>query len=291
VKVIWSREEDIQHDHYRPAFNARLSGGVDDSGKIVSWIGKNAGLPVFQMLNRDFAAITGFATIPYDIPNISVRSVSNTDIGIPVGAWRSPGSNQNIFFVESFMDELAHAAGIDPVQFRKTHLKSNSRSLAVLEKVSEMANWGSPGVLGAGQGIALNEAHGAFFGLIAEVSVKDGAVTVHKLYCAVDCGVAINPDIIKAQVEGGVIFGLTAALSGEITIKGGRVEQSNFHDCPLLGLKDAPVVETQIIESSANPGGVGEIAVPPIAPAVTNAIFSATGHRIRIMPISRYEFT
>jgi isoquinoline 1-oxidoreductase beta subunit len=289
VKVIWSREEDIQHDYYRPVFKAELKGGINDSSKLVSWIGKNAGPPIMAWGEIDFMAVTGFSSIPYDTPDMSAHYVKS-DSEIPIGWWRSIGFSQNGFFVESFMDELANAAEVDPLEFRKDHL--TGRSLTVLEKAAEMANWGNASVPGAVQGVAFCLHSGSITAQVAEVSVgSDGEVTVHKIYCAIDCGDVVNPDIVKAQMEGAVIFGLTAALYGEITIENGRVQQSNFHDYPILTLKDAPPVETEIIISGSRRTGVGEAGVPPIAPAVTNAIFAATGQRIRRLPISRYEFS
>ncbi|MCK5256662.1 MAG: xanthine dehydrogenase family protein molybdopterin-binding subunit, partial [Deltaproteobacteria bacterium] len=287
VKVIWSREEDIQHDHYRPVFKAELKGGIDDNKKIISWIGKSAG-PSLMVGPFDFSS-SGFAQIPYDTPNLSAHNVVS-NFGIPIGAWRSVGASQNGFFIDSFVDELAHAAGEDPLEFRRSHL--NGRSLTVLEEVAEMANWGQPVVPGAAQGVAL-ALHGAsVLAQIAEVSVDSGGeIRVHTVYCALDCGGVVNPDIVEAQIEGAVIFGLTAALYGEIAIENGRVQQSNFHDYPLLTMKDSPLVQITIIKSDASPSGVGEIGVPPIAPAVTNAIFAATGHRVRYLPISLYEFS
>jgi isoquinoline 1-oxidoreductase beta subunit len=288
VKVIWSREEDVRHDYYRPVFKAELKGGIDESNKIISWIGKSAGPPIMAWGSIDFMAIAGFSSIPYDTPNMSAYYVKS-DIDIPIGWWRSVGSSQNGFFVESFVDELASAAGVDPLEFRKNHLKGRSRT--VLEKAAEMANWGNASVPGAAQGVALGLHGGSITAQIAEVSVDSvGEVTVHKIYCAIDCGDVVNPDIVKAQMEGAVIFGLTAALYGEITIEKGRVQQSNFHDYPILTLKDAPPVETEIIISGSRRTGVGESGVPPIAPAVTNAIFAATEHRIRRLPVSRYDF-
>jgi isoquinoline 1-oxidoreductase beta subunit len=290
VKVIWSREEDMQHDYYRPTFQAALKGGIGESTGITSWIGKCAGPSLMPGGFFDFMSTAGFSPLPYDVPNMSAHYVAS-NFGVPIGWWRSIGSSQNVFFVESFVDELAAAASEDPLTLRGEHLKHNARRRAVLERVAEMANWGQPLVPGASQGVAL-ALHGAsVLAQIAEVSVDSaGEVTVHTVYCALDCGRVVNPDIVAAQIEGAVIFGLTAALYGEITIDHGRVQQSNFDDYPLVTMKDAPLVKTTIIESDARPSGVGEIGVPPIAPAVTNAIFAATGNRIRQLPISRHHF-
>ena len=297
VKVIWSREEDIQHDYYRPAFKAEISGGIDDNNKIVSWIAKNAGPPLF---GEWFHSITGFAMIPYDVSNMSVQTVESDfgvsttetkDFGVPVANWRGVGYTQNIFFVESFVDELAHETGEDPLEFRKKHL-NDSRGIELLEKVAEMANWGQARVSGASQGLAFSHAHGSILAQVVEVSVESGGkINVHKVYCAINCGDVVNPDIVKAQIEGGIIFGLTAALFGEITLDSGRVQQSNFHNHPILTLKDSPIVETEIIISGAKLGGIGEVGTQPIFPAVTNAIFASTGHRIRRLPVSSYELS
>jgi CO/xanthine dehydrogenase Mo-binding subunit len=189
------------------------------------------------------------------------------------------------------MDELAHAAGADPLQFRKDHLQGRTRGLAVLDEVEKISGWGNPNVPGAAHGVAYHEAHGAFFALVAEVTVVNGVVKVHKVYCAADCGVVVNPDIVKAQIEGGFIFGMSAAMDGSITIENGRVKQSNFHDFPLVTLAEAPEVETSIISSSLSPGGVGELSVPPAAPVLTNAIYAATGKRIRKLPVSLHNLS
>jgi CO/xanthine dehydrogenase Mo-binding subunit len=195
VKVIWSREEDIQHDYYRPVFKAAFKGGLDETNKIISWTGKSAG-PSLMGGSFDFMATIA---IPYDTPNMNIHYVAS-NFGIPVGWWRSVGSSQNGFFVESFIDELAHAAGEDPLEFRKEHLKGNLRGLAVLEKVAEMANWGHPSVPGATQGVAFSPHSGSIMAQIVEVSVESGGeVIVHKIYCAIDCGIVVNPDIVKAQ--------------------------------------------------------------------------------------------
>ena len=288
VKVIWSREEDIQHDYYRPVFLAELKGGIDNNKKITSWIGKSVG-PSLMGGRLDFMATAGFSPIPYDVQNMSAHYVKS-NIGVPIGWWRSVGSSQNGFFVESFADELADAAGEDPLEFRSGQLKDFARSLDVLERVATMANWGQPRVPGAAHGVAFVPHGGTKLAQIAEVSVDSGGeVTVHKVYCAIDCGDVVNPDIVRAQVEGAIIFGLTAALYGKITIADGRVQQSNFHDYPLLTMKDAPPIDTEIIISGARRSGVGEGGVPPIAPAVTNAIFAATGQRIRKLPILNFR--
>jgi len=276
----------ITPDYIIPAIFA--SRAVDNNNKLISWIAKNAGPEVKPAFSY---SIFGFYPISYTVPNLSVHSVKSV-LGVPVGTWRGVGSCQNIFFVESFIDELAYAAAEDPLEFRRKHI-TDSRGLAVLEKVAEMANWGHPGVSGATHGLAFNGNDvGSIVAQIAEVSVGSGGeIKVHKVYCAVDPGDVVNPDIVKAQIEGGILFGLTAALHGEITLANGRVQQSNFHDYPLLTLKNAPPVEISLIISGATMGGIGEVGVAPIAPAVTNAIFTATGQRIRKLPISRHEFS
>ncbi len=296
TKVIWPRSEDTQHDYYRPFFVAKMQGGIDEAGTLVSWVAKNLG-PLLSSGGppggQDMMSKLAFTELPYDLPNKRIASVVY-DTELPIGWWRSVGASQNTFFVESFIDELAEQAGADPLAFRKTLLKDNPRFLNLLDRLAEMANWGQPGVDGRGQGLAIVEDLGSLIGQIADVSVdSEGTVTVHKVYCAIDCGDVINPDIVKAQVEGGIVFGLTAAMTGEITIENGRVIQSNFHDCPVLSLKEAPEVETLIIRSGEALGGVGEAGVPPIAPAVTNAIYAATKgqHRIRRLPISRHQFS
>ena len=200
--------------------------------------------------------------------------------------WRSVGHSHTAFVVESFMDELAHAAGKDPYEFRVALLKNHPRNLGVLKLAAEKSGWGKPLPAGHTRGIAVHESYGSIVSQVAEVSVKpDGKVTVHKVVCAIDCGKIVNPDTIKAQMEGGIVFGLSAALHDEITFKNGRVEQSNFNDYPMLRMEEMPVVEVYIVDSEKAPGGVGEPGVPPIAPAVCNAIFASTGKRVRSLPI------
>ena len=290
VKVIWSREQDMRHGAYRSAARAEIWGGLDAHGNMVSWIARLAAPKMgYNWLTLSLA---GFARLPYAVPNVDIQWVRFSS---PVrnGYWRSVNLSHNIFFVESFIDELAHASAADPLTFRLRHTRHNARATALLTRVAEMARWGAPRVGGAAQGLALfdytaNDGTRTLVAHVAEVTVdSSGWPTVHKVYCAVDCGLAVNPDGVKAQMEGGAVFGLSAALFGEISIKGGAVEQSNYHDYRILGLRDAPPVETEIVNSGVTPAGVGEYGVPGVMPAVTNAIFAATGRRIRRLPIGQ----
>ncbi len=291
VKVMWARKEDVQHDFYRPAFTAELKGGLDAQGNLVAWMTKNAGPSILGdglPFPVDPLSIAGFNQVLYEIPNQQIDHVA-CKLGVPVGFWRSIGHSQNAFFVEGFIDELAVASGQDPLAFRKKLVHNDPRHLAVLERVEAMSNWGTPSVPGAAQGVSFTEGSGTYTAQVAEVSVDPGnKMTVHKVYAAVDCGRVINPDAVEAQIQGGVVFGLSAALTGEITIQNGQVQQSNFHDCPILTLADTPPVEVGIVDSTEPPGGVGELGVSPVAPAVVNAIHAATGTRIRRLPISRH---
>jgi isoquinoline 1-oxidoreductase beta subunit len=291
VKVIWSRAEDLQHDFYRPAFMARMAGGLDQDGKIISWNAKTVGSSVMIRPPLGIWNLYGFKFLPYSIPNKVVEYV-HRDYGVPIGWMRGVGFSRNTFFVESFMDELAHAAAIDPIEFRLGHLVENPRCIAVLEKVAEIADWGNPTVPGAEHGVSIMEHQNkTYVAEIAEVSVDESnRVIVHKVYCAIDIGRVINPDIVKAQIEGCIVFGISTGLYNEITIHNGVVEQSNFHDYPLKLLKDSPEVEVSIIDSQEDPAGIGEYGVPGIAPAVTNAIFGLTEERIRILPITKHGF-
>ena len=293
VKVIWSREEDIQHDIYRPYYYDRISAGIDASGKPVAWHHRVCGSsvvarfapPLFKN-GLDFDAVEGAAEPPYVFPNILVDYVRVEPASITTGFWRGVGPVHNVFIVESFIDELAFAAKQDPVAYRRALLAHNPRALAALNLAAEKAGWGQPMPSGKARGIALQFAFGSYLSAVAEVAVDaKGKAKVERVVCAVDCGLAVNPAMVDAQVQSGIIFGLTAALRGAITIKDGRVEQANFDSYPPMRINEVPRIETHIVPSTADPGGLGEAATAIIAPAVTNAIFKGTGRRIRKLPI------
>ena len=293
VKVIWTREDDIQHGFYRPATYNVFRAALDANGQPVAWWNRIVGPGILIQKGRapkgtvDPAAVEGARNHPYDIPNIRVEWVEK-DFGVPVGFWRSVGSSQNAFITESFVDELAHAAGKDPYEYRRALLGKAPRHLAVLDAAAKGAGWGTPLPAGRARGIAVAFSYGSYAAHVAEVSVApDGGVRVHRFVCAIDCGIAVNPDQVRSQMEGGAIYALTAALYGKITLDKGRVQQSNFHDYPMLRIGEAPTVETIIVDSGQAPGGLGEPGVPPVAPAVTNAIFVLTGKRIRTLPIDK----
>jgi isoquinoline 1-oxidoreductase beta subunit len=303
IKLIWSREDDIRHDQYRPAARHVLRGGLGAAGLPELWshlvvcpsiIAKflPRWLPGFATRlagplkgGVDSNAIEGAAELPYAIPNLEVR-YQRADLGVPVGFWRSVGHSHTAFAVECFLDELAGLAGRDPVEFRRALLASAPRHLGVLNLAAERAGWGGPLPAERARGIALHESFGSYVAQVAEVSVEGKAVRVHRVVCAVDCGQVIHPDIVAAQMEGGIVFGLTAALKGRVTLERGRIKQSNFHDYPLLTMREMPAIEVHLVASSFEPGGVGEPGTPPIAPAVANAVFAATGTRIRKLPIT-----
>jgi isoquinoline 1-oxidoreductase beta subunit len=233
----------------------------------------------------DGASVEGAADLLYGIPNLQV-DLHTPKIGVPVQWWRSVGHSHNGFAVEAFFDELAHAGGKDPYELRRTLLAGQPRMRAVLDLVAEKAHWGKPLPAGVGRGIATHFSFDSYVAQVAEVSVDtNGMVRVHRVVCAIDCGRVVNPDSVKAQMEGGIIFGLTAALKDEITLEQGRVKQRNFHDYPMMRINESPQIEVYIVESTENPTGVGEPGVPPVAPAVANAIFAATGKRVRRLPI------
>jgi isoquinoline 1-oxidoreductase beta subunit len=293
VKVVWTREDDIQHGFYRPATFNVFRASLEASGKPAAWWNRIVGPGILIQKGRaqkgtlDAAAVSGAADLPYDIPNLHVEWVEK-DFGIPLGFWRSVGSSQNAFITESFIDELAHAAGKDPYEYRRALLGKAKRHLAVLEMAAQKANWGAPLPAGVARGIAVAFSYGSYAAHVAEVSVKpDGAPKVHRLVCAIDCGIPVNLDQIRAQMEGGAVYALTAAFYGNITIDRGRVAQSNFHDYPMMRIEEMPKVETHIVDSGEAPGGLGEPGVPTVAPAVTNALFVLTGKRIRSLPIDK----
>ena len=294
VKVVWSREDDTQHDFYRPATYNKLAAALDKDGAPVAWTHRIVGPsimarfePVFGPLPKgiDGSSVEAAVDLPYELPNVKVEWV-RADVGVPVGFWRSVGNSQNAFIVESFIDELAHAAGKDPYEFRRGLLEKHPRHKAVLELAAEKAGWGRPLPEGRARGIALQESFGSWVAEVAEVSVSpEGKPKVHRIVCAVDCGTVVNPDIVAAQMESAIVYGLSAALSGEITLKDGRVVQGNFDTYPVLRMSEMPVVEVHLVKNSEAPGGVGEPGTPPAAPAVCNAIFALTGKRVRKLPI------
>jgi isoquinoline 1-oxidoreductase subunit beta len=296
VKVIWSREDDMQHGFYRPATYNVLRGGLDGSGGPVGWthriVSPSLLIPRKWPLppnGVDPAMMAIAADLPYTLPNLQVDWVFK-DFGVPVGFWRSVSSSQNAFITESFVDELAHTAGKDPFEYRRALLGRSGKHKGVLEMAAKQAGWGTPLPPGRARGIAVAFAYGSYAAEVAEVSVgADGRVRVHRVVCAVDTGFAANPDQIRAQMEGGIVYALTAVLYGEITIDKGRVVQSNFHDYPMLRIDETPRIEVHVMESGDFVGGAGEPGVPPLAPAVCNAIFTLTGKRVRRLPIDRNE--
>jgi isoquinoline 1-oxidoreductase beta subunit len=297
VQLSWSREEDMGHDFYRPMHAARLKATVDAQGQVQSLRIKSAGDAIsprwmaraVPMLSGpidmpDKTTAEGLFDLPYGFANQEMRHVA-TQSGVPVGFWRSVGHSHNAFFSESFMDELAHATQQDPLAFRMSLLQRAPRYAAVLQLAAREAGWGQALPAGRARGLALHESFGSIVAQVAEVSLTAGRIHVHRVVCAIDCGTVVNPETIKQQMESSIVFGLSAALYGKIDIAGGVVKQGNFVDYPMLTLPLAPVVETHILASSRSPGGVGEPAVPPIAPAVANALFVLNGQRQRSLPL------
>jgi isoquinoline 1-oxidoreductase beta subunit len=299
VQTIWSREQDTTHDFYRPACVSRFKAGFDGQGKLVAWWNASAGQAILpNILKRAFGlpgagpdktTSEGAFDQPYEWPNARIGH-EIVDLPVPIGFWRSVGHSHQAFFKESFLDEAAAAVGQDPVAFRRSLLKSHPRHRAVLERAAALAGWGTPlapapdGAKKA-RGVALHQSFGSIVAQVIEASVTaDKQIRAHRVVCVIDCGFAVNPNLIRQQMESGIVFGLTAALRGEIVIEKGRVRQSNFHDQGILRIDECPQIETDIMVSSEFPGGVGEPGTPPVAPALANALFALTGQRLRSLP-------
>lgn len=278
VKLIWSREEDVKQDIYRPAIMSKFSGGLSADGALVAWDN--------QYVDKHEPAEAPL--IPYAVGSARIHH-ADSPTHVPFGPWRSVDHSQHGFFTESFIDELAHAAEADPYKFRRGLLDAHPRLRTVLDRAAAEADWESPIGEGRGRGISLQESFGSVVAQVVEVSLTKGAVKVDRVVCVADAGQAVNPDGLTAQMESGIIYGLTAALYGEVSIENGAVKQSNFHDYPMVRMSDAPLIETHIINSGEAWGGAGEPGTPGIAPALANAIFDATGTRIRQLPVSQYD--
>ena len=315
IQLVWSREDDMSNDFYRPAALVRMQAGVSEQGLIETWavrrVGPNImgymldewvdalapdylnkgfvdwlsklGRPIFNRFIADPSAGDGIYS-DYDAPNKAVRHVTQ-DPGLRTGFWRSVGHSSNAFFKESFIDELAQSAGIDELDFRLANMKNNPRLTEATQLVAAKAGWGKTLPEGHFHGLATHSSFGSAVAQIAEVSIKGTQIIVHKVTAAIHCGMVVNPGIVRDQVEGGIIYGLTAALHGEITLVDGVIQQSNFHNYPMLRMADAPEVEVHIVESQEHPAGVGEPGLPPLAPAVANAVFKASGQRLRDLPL------
>lgn len=291
VKVVYTREDDMQHDFYRSTNTAALSAALDPSGKIVAWSHRVVNASIFRRVfpnaiqnGVDRISVAGAAKLLYDIPNMRVEYVEH-DVGIPVGFWRAPGANWNAFAVESFVDELAHAAGQDPYAFRRANIK-DPRGLAALDAVAEKAGWGKPLPRGVHRGIAIAQWDDAIAAEVVEASFAGGVPQVHRIVIAADCGLVINPDVVEAQLQSAAIYGLSAALTGKITIERGRVVQNNFYDYTVLRQPAAPRFEIELMPSKEKPLGVGELSTPAVGPAFANAYFAATGKRLRELPFT-----
>ncbi|ACC72409.1 xanthine dehydrogenase family protein molybdopterin-binding subunit [Paraburkholderia phymatum] len=292
VKVVWTREEDIQHDMYRPAYYDRISAGLDANGKPIAWQHRIVGSSILARFappavknGVDPDAVEVAADLPYDLPNQLVDYVRQEPRDIPTAFWRGVGPTRGTWVVESFIDELAAQAQIDPVKYRQDLLGKSPRALNVLNVATQAAGWGRAVPKGQGRGVSVMHAFGSFFSMVADVSVEQGEVRVSRVVCAVDCGMVVNPNTVDAQIQGGIIFAITAALYGEITIDRGRVQQSNFTDYRILRIHETPPIEVHIVKSSEAPGGIGEPGTAAAIPAVANAIYAATGKRLRQLPV------
>jgi isoquinoline 1-oxidoreductase beta subunit len=314
VKVVWSREDDLRHSPYRPAATHRVQGALDAEGRLVAWkhtvvtqsiladVGEQwvraivagapgfvkslaAGLAVGMLSSKDETAVEGADSLPYGVPNLAVDLIRH-ETGVPVSFWRSVGHSHSAFATESFVDEAAHAAGQDPVAFRRELLKYQHRHRWVLELAAEKAGWGTPLPEGRFRGVAVHKSFGSYVAAVAEVSVEGATIRVHRIVMAADCGRVVNPNLVEAQLEGSAVFGLSAALKQRITFENGRVQQRNFNDFELLRMHESPRIEAHIRHNEAAPTGIGEPGVPVIAPAVANAVFAATGKRLRDLPLT-----
>ncbi|MGB6542189.1 MAG: molybdopterin cofactor-binding domain-containing protein [Xanthobacteraceae bacterium] len=296
VKLLWTREEDVRHDLYRPFGMARLVAGLDADGMPIAWKIRLAGpsfvatlVPGFGTSFIDRSFLSGLTDeMPYAVPNYLVDYVVRQS-PVPVGVWRAINYTQNAYYKECFVDEMAHAAGSDPYLYRRRLLRDSPKNLAVLDAAAKRANWGAPLPAGVFRGIAVNEACGSYCAQVVEASIEDGSVRVHRVVAAIDSGHVVNPLSVEMQTQGAIVYALTAALYGEITIKDGTAEQSNFDEYEMLRLGDAPQVATVMVPSGDFWGGVGEPPVPPLAPALCNAVFAATGKRIRSLPLKNHD--
>jgi isoquinoline 1-oxidoreductase beta subunit len=292
VKVIWTREEDVRHDVYRPYYYDRIAAGLDPRGQPIAWTLVGPSIfarwapPAFKD-GLDGDALDGAVQLVYDIPAIQVEYVRHEEPVLNTGFWRGVGVTHNAFVIESFIDELAAAAKEDPVAYRRALLGKSPRARAVLDVAAQAAGWGQPLPAGHGRGVALMYSRwDTYVAQVAEVAVSEsGDVRVHRIVCAVDCGTVVNPDTVKAQIEGGVVFGIGGALYGEVTLKNGRVEQSNFNDVRVLRINETPAIEVHLVRNGEPPGGIGEPGTAVTAPALANALFAATGQRIRKLPL------
>jgi isoquinoline 1-oxidoreductase beta subunit len=300
VQTIWPREQDITHDFYRPACVSRFQAGLDAGGNLLAWRNTSAGQSIIQQVlprafglpaaGPDKTTSEGAFDQPYEWPNARIGH-EIVDLPVPVGFWRSVGHSHQAFFKESFVDEVAVAAGKDPVAFRASLLARHPRHLAVLKRVAELSGWGAPPAPApdgakTARGVALHQSFGSVVAQVAEVSLApDKVIRVHRVFCVIDCGFAVNPNLLRQQMESAIVFGLSAALYGEITIVNGQVQQTNYHDFPVLRIGACPEIQTDIMPSQAHPEGAGEPGTPPIAPAVANALFALTGQRLRTLPL------
>jgi isoquinoline 1-oxidoreductase beta subunit len=289
VQVVWTREDDVRHDFYRPAMRHRMRAALTASGEPRAWHHRVVGPSIVGQrglrLDVDPTTVEGAVDVPYAFPHLAVETV-NADVAVPVGFWRSVGHSHNAFAIECFTDEVAAAAGVDPVDWRRHLLRESPRHLGVLERVAAESSWGELLPTGRARGVALHASFGSFVAVVAEVEEpENGRPRVVRVTAAFDCGRCVHPGIAASQIEGGIVFALTAALHGRIEIAAGGAVQSNFHDYPLLRMDETPAIHVHRVESRAAPGGVGEIAVPPTAPAVANALSALRGERVRSLPL------